>query len=322
MAGKPITTENNFFAMKKEHCFLLTLFFLLFITSGYTQDKTINVWTDSIPGSIKNQEYKMQTIYTEDNSPRLLKVTDPVLDIYFASDNNANGTATVICPGGGYRRLAYDHEGIQIAKWLNDLGITAFILKYRLPSDDIMKDKTVGPLQDGLEAIRIVRRHAKEWNIDPNKIGIMGFSAGGHLASTVSTHYNEKVYKPKDKTSARPDFSILIYPVISMDSATTHYGSRVNLLGENPSEQLIEHFSNDLMVSKDTPPAFLVHATDDMAVPIKNSINYMFALKGFGIPTELYILEKGGHGFGMGNPATGYYWPDACKSWLIKMRFL
>jgi len=177
-------------------------------------------------------------------------------------------------------------------------------------------------MQDGQEAIRIVRRHAKEWNIDPNKIGIMGFSAGGHLASTLSTHFGEKVYDVKDSTSARPDFSILIYPVISMDSSITHLGSRINLLGEKPSKDLIKHFSNELQVTGQTPPAFIVQSMDDNVVPVENSINYALALKKYHIPCELHLYETGGHGYGLGRSHdTESSWPDACKRWLIARGF-
>lgn len=179
-----------------------------------------------------------------------------------------------------------------------------------------MQDKSIGPLQDAQEAIRIARRNAKEWGLNPNKIGIMGFSAGGHLASTASTHFNDKVYEPKDTTSARPDFSILIYPVITM-ADNTHKGSRENLLGKTPSQDLVNSFSNELQVTKETPPAFLIHATDDNTVPAQNSINYFLALKKNGVPAELHIYEKGGHGFGLGRSnGTESTWPEACKNWL------
>ena len=180
-----------------------------------------------------------------------------------------------------------------------------------------MKDKTIGPLQDAQESIRIVRRNAKEWKINPTKIGIMGFSAGGHLASTASTHYNQKVYPLKDSTSARPDFSVLMYPVISMNQEFTHGGSRNNLLGKNPDQALVDLFSNELQVTSDTPPAFLVHALDDGAVPVQNSINYLLALKKNRVSGELHIYEKGGHGFAIrkaiGTTAT---WPEALRKWL------
>jgi acetyl esterase/lipase len=169
----------------------------------------------------------------------------------------------------------------------------------------------------------MVRRHAAEWGINPRKIGIMGFSAGGHLASTVSTHYRENVYKPVDTTSARPDFSLLIYPVISMDSSITHWGSRENLLGKNPSPELLHRFSNQLQVDSQTPPAFLMHSMDDGTVPVENSIEYALALKKNKVPCELHIYERGGHGFGLGySKNTESTWPAACQKWLQANGFL
>ena len=280
------------------------------------QTKVIDIWHGNIPGSIVNPDYKT-TIDSADNWVKMRFVINPVLDVYPAPKELANGTAVILCPGGGYWGIAIGHEGKQVAEWFNSLGITAFVLKYRLPDNSIMKDKSIGPLQDGQEAVRIVRSQAALWNINPNKIGIMGFSAGGHIASTISTHYNEKVYQPIDTVSARPDFSILIYPVISMDSTITHMGSRVNLLGEKPTHEQIVRFSNELQVNKNTPPAFLIHSLDDNVVPIENSIRYVRALRQYNIPCELHLYESGGHGYGLGRSNnTESSWPEACKKWL------
>ena len=286
------------------------------------QEKVIKVWPGKIPGAIENSVYKEEDLTNESGVYRISKVTDPTLTVFAPSKEKANGTAIIICPGGGYEHLAYAHEGVATAKWLNEIGITAFILKYRLPSDLIMKDKSVGPLQDAQEAMRIVRRNAKEWNINPGKIGIIGFSAGGHLASTLCTHYNDEVYNA-DTTSARPDFSILLYPVISMKPDITHKGSRENLLGSDPTKTEIENFSNDLQVNKNTPPAFIVLAENDKSVPVQNSIKYFLALKKFNIPAELHIFQTGGHGFGLGKKGeTESYWPEVCKNWLQVMGYL
>jgi acetyl esterase/lipase len=206
---------------------------------------------------------------------------------------------------------------------LNDNGVAGIILKYRLPSDQIMNDKSIGPLQDALEAMRVIRRHASDLNIDPKRIGVIGFSAGGHLASTISTHHAEKVYDVKDSTSARPDFSLLIYPVISMDTAITHMGSRNNLLGLKPSKEQVRRFSNELQITADTPPAFLVHSSDDNAVPVMNSINYYIGLQKNKIPAELHIFQKGGHGYGLApDRGTESSWPDLCIKWLKAMRLI
>ena len=290
---------------------------ILLSCSVYAQDLKIKLWPNGIPGSKVDTSYKETTIYTDNNKPRVAKVTDPEILIYFPDKKVANGTAVIICPGGSYSRLAIDHEGWDVAKWLNSYGVVGIVLKYRLPSDRIMENKTIGPLQDVQEAIRTVRRHSSEWGIKPNRIGIMGFSAGGHLAGTASTLCNEKVYPLTDSTSARPDFSLLIYGVLSMQDFT-HKGSRVNLLGENPSQELIDRFSNELNVNAKTPPAFIVHCQDDKAVPIENSIRYYQALTKYHIPAELHIYEQGGHGYGLATDrkSTESTWPDACISWL------
>jgi acetyl esterase/lipase len=278
---------------------------------------SMNLWPDGIPGFILNSSYQEKATIIDGLSSRYEKVTSPAIFPYLPPKESATGTAVLICPGGGYAALAFNHEGHAIAKWLNDNGIAGIVLKYRLPSDLIMKDKSVGPLQDAQEAIRTIRRNAKNWNIDPNKVGVIGFSAGGHLASTLSTHYAEGVYELKDTISARPDFSLLIYPVITMDSSFTHAGSRRNLIGLNPSEKEINRFSNEMQVNEKTPPAFMVHSADDKTVPVKNSMVYYEALLRYGIPSELHIFQKGGHGYGMaGGKDTQSSWPDLCIKWL------
>lgn len=290
----------------------------LFFTNASAQDKVVNLWEGKIPGSLTNEKYVEENLVFENGAVRIQKVTNPTLSIYLPEKEKANGGAIVICPGGGYTRLAFDHEGILIAKWFNKLGFSAFILKYRLPNDTIMVNKSVGPLQDVQEAIRFVRRNSAQWNVNPAKIGIIGFSAGGHLASTAATHFAEKIYD-SDTTSARPDFALLIYPVISMKSEITHSGSRRNLLGEKPSQDLVLHFSNEEQVTKLTPPTFLVHSQDDKTVPIENSIDYYLALKRDSVPSELHIFEKGGHGYGMGREnGTELQWTEMCRRWLIQ----
>ncbi|MDP4210547.1 MAG: alpha/beta hydrolase [Bacteroidota bacterium] len=295
------------------------LAFICLITVGgslFAQTKVIDLWNGKIPGAKHNDLFK-QMVDTAAGWIDKKSITDPCLYFYPAPEAKATGTAVIICPGGAYGGLAIKHEGEQVAKWLNTLGVTAFVLKYRLPDDSIMENKSIGPMQDGQKAIRMVRSHAKEWRIDPNKIGIMGFSAGGHLASTLSTHFNEKVYELEDLTSARPDFSLLIYPVISMDSSITHWGSRLNLLGATPAPELVKHYSNELRVNSDTPPAFMVHSLDDGAVPVQNSIDYALAMHKFHIPCELHLYQAGGHGYGLGNSAnTESFWPEACRKWL------
>jgi acetyl esterase/lipase len=247
----------------------------------------------------------------------ILNITDPTIAVYVPPKDKANGTAVIVCPGGGYVRLAMDHEGTAIAAWLNDAGITCILLKYRVPSDACMMDKTVGPLQDVQEAIRTTRRHAQDWHLDRHKIGVMGFSAGGHLAATASTLFGDTVY-PNDTVNARPDFSILIYPVISMQAGITHAGSRQHLLGSTPDQQLVDHFSNELQVRSDTPMGFLVHSTDDGTVPVENSIRYFQALQKHSIAAEMHIFENGGHGYGLAatRTSTESRWPVLCLEWL------
>ncbi|HUB61573.1 MAG TPA: alpha/beta hydrolase [Puia sp.] len=230
---------------------------------------------------------------------------------------NAGVTAVVICPGGGYLHLAFTHEGTDVARMLNELGIAAFVLKYRLPNDETMIDKTIGPLQDAQRAIQLVRERAKEWGVDPARVGIMGFSAGGHLASTAGTHFNQAVIDNPGGVSLRPDFMILLYPVISFQDSIGHRGSRDNLIGLHPDAALIRKFSNELQVTAQTPPTFLVHAGDDKTVPVANSLHFYEALQANGVPAEMHIYPHGGHGFGMNNPTTTDQWTDRLKNWLL-----
>lgn len=290
--------------------------------TSFGQCTVINVWPNGIPGSLKNDSYTEKITTTNNISARYEKVTDPTLTVFLPSPEKATGTAVLICPGGGYGILAFDHEGFQIARWLNDNGIAGIILKYRLPSDKIMKDKSVGPLQDAQEGIRIIRRNASAWSINPQRVGVIGFSAGGHLASTLSTHFGENVYASTDSISSRPDFSLLIYPVITFNGSFTHMGSRNNLIGKDASEDKIQHFSNELQVNEKTPPAFLVHSADDNTVPVKNSLVYFEKLNSYKIPVEMHIFQKGGHGYGLsaGN-GTQSSWPDLCIKWLHSNNF-
>ena len=300
--------------MSVKSIFYVILFFG--ITSQLVaQNQVIPLWK-TIPQEIKASDYQEKEIIKDGKVQSTSQVSIPTVSIFFTKEIKQNQTAVIILPGGGYSHLAIDKEGTKVAEWLNSLGIVAFVLKYRLPSDLIMTNKTVGPLQDAQEAMRIVRLNAAKWNIDPNKIGILGFSAGGHLASTLSTHYDERVYETSSKISARPDFSLLIYPVISMENDITHKGSQTSLLGNNPSKELIDSYSNEKKITAQTPPAFIVHATDDTAVLPENSINYYLALKKNGVTSELHLYEKGGHGFGLGVKDTSKFWTKDCEEWL------
>jgi acetyl esterase/lipase len=240
----------------------------------------------------------------------------PELHMYRPPQEQATGTAIVVCPGGGYGSLAMDHEGKDVAAWLNNNGIAALVLKYRLGP----RYRHPAPLQDAQRAIRIVRHRAAELGIEPNKIGILGFSAGGHLASTAATHFDtgrRDADDPIERASSRPDFAVLIYPVISFTTEFVHAGSRRNLLGENPDAKLAESLSNELQVTDQTPPTFLVHTTEDTAVPPENSLLFYRALRKAKVPAELHIFEKGRHGLGLGpeDPAFSA-WPKMCITWL------
>lgn len=239
-------------------------------------------------------------------------VTSPTLEIYLPEKGKETGTAVVICPGGGYSVVVYQGEGVSNAKELAKNGIAAFVLKYRLPVDAIMTDKSTGPLQDAQQAIKLVRENAVKWNIDPAKIGIMGFSAGGHLASTVATHFEKALIDNPKGTSLRPDFQVVVYPVISMQQALTHRDSRKQLLGEQPSQQLVDLFSNELQVKENTPPAYITHAADDNVVDVDNSINYFEALRRHKVSVEMHIYPKGGHGFIFGRRG----WMTSLLEWI------
>jgi pectinesterase len=256
---------------------------------------------------------------TKDNVTRISKISNPTITVYKAQ--KPNGKAVIICPGGGYAILAFDKEGTRVAEELNRWGITAFVLKSRLPDDTINIDRSLAPLQDAQQAIRFVRSNAKVFGIDKNKIGIMGFSAGGHLASTAATHFNFKADALNtDTVSVRPDFAILIYPVISFDSTITHKGSRNNLIGVNPSKEKTDFFSNELQVTSATPPSFLVHAGDDGSVPVDNSLRYYQACIKNKVPVELHLYPKGGHGFGMNNKTTDDNWMERLKNWISSIK--
>ena len=224
-------------------------------------------------------------------------VTDPELELYLPDKEKATGAAVIICPGGSYKVLTYQAEGIRTAQEFMRNGIAAFVLKYRLPDDAIMNDKKTGPLQDAQQAVKVVRENAGKWGIDINLVGIMGFSAGGHLASTEATHFEKSLIDNPGNVNLRPDFLILVYPVISMQDNLTHPDSRTNLLGANPSKEVIDLFSNEMQVTENTPPTYLIHAADDKLVDVDNSISFFEALRHHDVPVEMHIYPKGGHGF-------------------------
>lgn len=272
---------------------------------------------------IPNQNDLPFTPEVSENSGGILRVKNimkPTLTVYKPA--KPNGTAVVICPGGGYYILASGHEGTDVAKALNELGVTAFVLMYRLPTTEgLFKIREIGPLMDAQQAIRIVRSRAKEFGVNPERIGIMGFSAGGHLASTAGTRFAYPVgeWPGRADVSVRPDFQVLIYPVISLRPELAHGGSRDALLGKNATPEQIDRFSNEMQVTKFTPPAFLVHAADDSGVKVDNSIAFFQACQRAGVPAELHVYPKGGHGFGLVNKTTPDRWMDRLGNWLTSI---
>ena len=246
----------------------------------------------------------------------------PKLTLYRAPADKANGAAVVVCPGGGYVVVASDHEGKQVAEWLNGLGVSAFVLQYRLAP----RYRHPAPLQDAQRAVRLVRARAGEWGVDPARVGMLGFSAGGHLTATAGTHFDAGeagAADPVDRQSSRPDFLVLCYPVITLKAAATHAGSRDSLLGKDPDPALVESLSNETQVTPQTPPTFLWHTNEDTGVPAENSILFYDALRRAKVEAELHIFVKGPHGIGMApaDPAASM-WPRLCAAWLDAMGFL
>ena len=297
--------------MKKTVAFI---FLLTFNTLVLMSQTVIPLYTEAIPNSkpSKNEE----SSETKDGILRISKVSVPTLSIYLPAKEKATGTAVIICPGGGYSILAAGHEGIDVAKKFNEMGVAAFVLKYRIPSTETMVDPSIGPLQDAQEAIKIVREGAEKWGIKTNQIGIMGFSAGGHLAATAGTHFDKAVIRNLKNTSLRPDFMLLIYPVISFMDDKVHNGSRDQLIGKVPTADKINLYSNELQVTTNTPPTFLIHASDDGAVKPENSIAFYLALIKNHVPAEMHIYQNSGHGFGMTLKNTNEQWMDRCKNWI------
>ena len=304
--------------MKKTGFLLL---FLATMLSAQAQHIILPLWEGTPP---LQKEMDLEEEFVQEEIIRIGNVQKPTIEVFLPTKQISTGKAVVIFPGGGYSILAYDKEGTDFAKWLNAQGIAGIVVKYRLPRSQSLTDKKEVPLLDAQRAIRMVRSQAEEWNIDPTQVGVMGFSAGGHLASTVSTQYDHEVERPKDaidQLSARPDFSVLVYPVISFRDASAHSGSRMNLIGENAPQELVDRFSGELNVTEETPPAFLVHAQDDNGVPIENSFLYYKALHEKGIPASLHIYPKGGHGFGFGfgrGPVSN--WRNVMLDWMVDLK--
>ncbi|PTT02689.1 endo-1,4-beta-xylanase [Pedobacter sp. HMWF019] len=256
---------------------------MLFLMVGYTAvaQQVLPLYPDSIPGS----------------RVKLSKEEAPTLTLYLPIKEKATGTAILVIPGGAYGFLAFEEEGIAIGKAFAEKGIAAFVLKYRLPKKETMSDKSYGPLMDAQQAMKVIRSNAVNWNVNPAKVGVIGYSAGGHLASTLGTHFSKSYIPNKENIGLRPDFMILVYPVISMGDQLAHMGSKINLLGIEPNKEKVDLFSNELQVTKETPPTYLTHCGDDQVVDVNNSIVFYQALQKNGVDTELHLFPKGNHGF-------------------------
>jgi acetyl esterase/lipase len=291
---------------------ILTATLLLCCTKGiYAQTLSLPLWENNPP------PYTLSVLEQDQlEGTSIVKVAIPQLLVYLPEKAVANGAAILICPGGGYSKLAIAHEGHQVAEWYQQKGYVAAILKYRLPDEELVDEAWKVPLSDAEQGIRLIRQKAGEWQLDQQKVGVLGFSAGGHLGSSLSVHGKAA---EKDTPASRPDFSILIYPVISMDTSITHAGSRNNLLGEKLQTEWEQYYSTERQVNAQTPPAFLVHSWDDKGVPVQNSIRYAEALQQHQVPLELHLFQKGGHGYGLGkreNTGNAPAWPELSHVWI------
>lgn len=302
-----------------------TLTSLMLTIFSMKAQKVIPLYDGAIPNAkpcdAKQKEF-IDTTWNKDGILIVSNITNPTITVYEPPKEKHSNIAVLICPGGGYGIVAAGHEGADVAKAFNEQGVTAFVLRYRLPGDACMENKSYVPLMDAQQALYIIRKNARQYGIDEHKVGIIGFSAGGHLASTVGTHFKEPVRKELAAENLRPDFMILGYPVISFKDSIGHIGSRDALIGRNPDQQLLQYFSNEEQVSAQTPPTFLVHASDDDAVKVANSILFYEALVKNKVPAELHIYEKGGHGFGLQNPTTTDQWFDRCVNWMKANKWL
>lgn len=295
----------------------LILFLMIATVSASAQYSEIKLYPTGTPGLKTGVNVEEINTSKPGDIIRLRNVTVPTLTV-FVPKNKTSDASVIICPGGGYQILAFDHEGYAPAEWFADHGITAFVLKYRLPQEELFDNSTTRPLQDAQQALRYIKNNATNYGINPEKVGIMGFSAGGHLAATASTLFKEQVGEITDAAiSVRPAFSILIYPVISFDEKIGHSGSRGNLIGKNPEPAEVKKYSNELNVTSKTPPTFMVHAFDD-PVRVENSLVYAQALKAKNVSTELHLYDRGGHGFGLTKKGRGPVetWTDRLAGWM------
>ncbi len=273
------------------------------------------LYTGTIPNSIPSAAQEAATTEPGGNL-HITNVVQPSLTVYVPPIGMANGTSVVVCPGGGYTFLSMTNEGTEIAKRLNGMGVTVFILKYRLPNDALQTDKSLAPLLDAQQALRLVREQAPKYNLNPERIGLMGFSAGGHLVATAGTRFAQPAGPKPGPVSVRPAFLVLLYPVISFADSLAHSGSRTNLLGNAPTPAQLVQFSADRQVTAQTPPTFLMHAQDDPVVKVQNSLAFYEACLHHHVPVELHLFARGGHGFGLHNATTTDDWSERLREWL------
>jgi acetyl esterase/lipase len=292
---------------------VLTIIFISHAGTLWAQQPVLPLYPGDVPNS-RPSAVQETSITLANGGVRIANVTQPTLTVFAAPRDKANGTAVIICPGGGYVRLSIDHEGYDVARRLNEMGITAFVLKYRLPNALSQTDKATAPLLDAQQALRLVRQRAGEWQLDPERIGLMGFSAGGHLAATAGTHFARPLEPGPE--SVRPAFLVLLYPVISFADSLAHAGSRQSLVGETPTAAQLSLYSNERQVTARTPPTFLVHAQDDKSVPVQNSLAFYQACLRHDVPVEMHLYPRGGHGFGLHNKTTPDDWTERLRSWL------
>lgn len=293
----------------------------LSITTLGAEPETLELWSTPVPAGSAASEKVQERGDAHKPNRFITDITLPTLTVHLPPRESATGAAVVICPGGGYAGVAIDKEGHDVARWLNSIGIAGIVLKYRMPRAELTGEGAPLPLLDVQQALRLVRRRAKEWNVKSDRVGVMGFSAGGHLASMAATRFGAAATATGPASapagiSDRPDFLILVYPVISMRDGVTHAGSRRRLLGENPPEERIEAFSSEKQVSPGCPPVFLVHVRND-PVRFENTQLFYDALKAHHVPAEMRLFDTGGHGFGLGQPGADVStWPALCRRWM------
>ena len=302
-------------------CLIAILFFPTFSTAQttmplYEEGKVPN----SIPTTVLSDTiYGRSRLTGHDTSVVVPRTIMPTLTVFAPAAGKATNIAVIVCSGGAYFKVSDAIEGFPAAEKLAAAGITAFVLHYRVPRSDLMPNKETGPIQDAQYAIRFVREHAATYGIDPHRLGIMGFSAGGHLVSTVGTHFDHCYIDNPLGTNLRPDLMILVYPVISFADSLTHILSRRNLIGPDIAPEKVREYSNELQVTDSTPPTFITHAIDDPVVKVANTLHFAAALEQHHVPVKLFIYAKGGHGFGVDNDKASVQWIDPCIQWITHL---